>query len=180
MKKFTLIQYKNILPALFFVVLFMSSCSRETAFVSNSEQLAYEQAMAPKFAAPNTVNTLAEEKTALVNTTPVEKETVKEQVVSSVKSNKTKALASIHKIKANAPLKLKEISKEKLSVAPFMASVAKGKVKKQLEISGKLRIGLILILIGFIFYFIPGLGFIGWILQVIGAIFLILWLLEEL
>ena len=54
------------------------------------------------------------------------------------------------------------------------ASTAKG------GISGNLRIGLILVLIGVLVGLIPNLGLVGTIIVIIGIVFIVLWLLDQL
>lgn len=54
------------------------------------------------------------------------------------------------------------------------ASTARG------SISGNLRIGLILLLVGILIGLIPGLGLIGTIVAIIGIVFIVLWLLDQL
>jgi hypothetical protein len=52
--------------------------------------------------------------------------------------------------------------------------------KEASAISGNLRIGIILILIGLLLGLIPGIRWVGGIVSLIGVIFIVLWLLDSL
>lgn len=156
---------------------FFASCSRETAYVSQYDKLAYEQTIAPTVnedmaLAPVEINPAEtnEELAAAPMLSTKELNTVKTPV------KKSKAITAFNKAKEKGTKKLNNISAEKIASVSLLASAAKDSNKSMLD--GKLRIGIILLLVGLlvgIFF-----GFLGYIISVIGVVFIVLWLIEQI
>jgi hypothetical protein len=170
---------------LLLVTLFcFASCSKKTAYISQQQDLAYQQSVAPQ----NTNATLNKVDIAKVDNavediespkTIKQEEKTGEKIISHKHRKNTFARVSSN-IKEKAPKALKNLTADKLANVTLLASATQGKSQAMME--RYLKLGIIFLIVGSILaYLLPWpLGVIGSIIALVGLIFLVLWLLELL
>ena len=167
----------SILGAAMVISLLFSSCSREITSLQKTNQLAIEQS-APQ---PTQV-TAADQKQNIVQQDQTKKETArvlsillpeqKEQILSG---EKVKRLPTALALAKNVVTD--DVIKKNLQV--LGPTVTMG--KKDVSLDSRLKLGLVLIIVGALITLLPG-GYIwdliGGIIAVIGLVLILLWLLE--
>ncbi|MGZ5283553.1 MAG: hypothetical protein ACXWEY_14865, partial [Bacteroidia bacterium] len=165
MKTITNYLSKHSALALFASMFLFASCSKQTAYVSQYDKLAYEQTVLP---AANTeeIAKIPAEVAGVQNPTEMavapmlNTKAIDTKAIAGKKQSKT--TTAFNNVKEKAPKAFKKMSVENLAGVSLLASATKGKVGKKIEGSSYLKIGIVLILIGALLSFI-GLGWIGWL-----------------
>jgi hypothetical protein len=174
----------------------LSSCNRAEYAMLPKTTSYHGTAQRTVTVAPATKTTVASSEVVPVSEAPVATAPAREIAVAPALAEPTtlKSAASAPKptkLSTIAPSKMPLVSNAVVAKATKKADqiidkmmVKKGRetasTKEASAISGNLRIGIILILIGLLLGLIPGIRWVGGIVSLIGVIFIVLWLLDSL